>query len=402
MNLANPILLWSLLGLSVPIAIHLLSRKEGRIVKLGSIRHVQETSMQQFKGIKLNELLLLALRCALVFVFCLLLSGIRCAGISTDKWVVVEAGLENDPSVKSMLDSLKKDGYAEHQLQDGFPSIGHDSASHLNYWTLVEQLKLKDLTSAVVLSTNKFENFRSKRILLPPNIKWLAVPVGKIDFSVAFFKLNADSVYVRTGHSSADQTFFTTEKMKSVPQSASIFSRDSVRILIARDDKYGYDRKILMASLKTIQQNFPIVMEVRESNATTALPENCDWIFWLSDSSPSERHSSSMVILRPNSSTKLIDRVDQHNWLLTKSLNEEVALDQNLAVALAHLIIPSEKQQQIAQVNDKRTMPDSMAWSSGFQSTSADAITSNANRPLIICLIVLLLIERIIAYQRNQ
>src|SRR5258706_563824 len=95
MTFANPIFLWSLLGLSIPITIHLLSRKEGKIIRIGSIRHIQETSTQQFKGVKLNEILLLILRCAMIIVFSLLLSGLQCTGIQKEKWVVVERSLEN-------------------------------------------------------------------------------------------------------------------------------------------------------------------------------------------------------------------------------------------------------------------------------------------------------------------
>ena len=66
MQFAQPIFLWALAGLSVPIAIHLLSKKEGKVIRLGSLRHVREKSTQQFKSIRLNEWLLLALRCLIV------------------------------------------------------------------------------------------------------------------------------------------------------------------------------------------------------------------------------------------------------------------------------------------------------------------------------------------------
>jgi len=401
-SLANPILLWSLLGLSVPVAIHLLSRKEGKVIKLGSIRYVHETSTQQFKGIKLNELLLLALRCALILIFCVLLSGLRCTGISNEKWAIVEADLEKNPNLKSVLDSLRKEGYEQHQLRDGFSSTGDDSASRPNYWALAERLGQRNLASAVVLSSNKFENFKGKRILLPPNIKWMAIPVDETNFHAAVIKLNSDSVYVRTGHTGADQTFFTSEKTKFAPKFVSASSPDSVSIVIAADDNYRYDRSLLFASLTAIQKNFPIKMEIRESRSTTALLEKCDWIFWLSDSKPSDKKSRGIIMMRPNSSANLFEQVGQRDWLLTKRLDVGVSLDRNLTIELARLIIPSEQQQEIARTNDKRVMPESMAWSSGIQSVSADIVTSNPDRFLIVCLFVLLLIERLVAHQRNQ
>lgn len=400
MTWSNPILLWSLLGLSVPIAIHLLSRKEGQVIRLGSIRHVQETSTQQFKGIKLNELLLLAVRCTLIFVFCLLLSGLRCTGISNQKWVVVETGFKNDPVVTSAIDSLEKDGYQQHQLCEGFPAIGSDCVSHLNYWELVEQLKEKNLADVVVLSSNRLENFRGKRVSLPSNIKWIAFPSDKIDFPVETVKINNDSLYLRQGHSSTDQTFFTTEKMKTFPAPISASSPDSVHIAIVADDQHNYDRRILMASLSAIQKTFPIRMVVDESKSPVS--ENCDWIFWLPESRTQRKTFASTVSMLPKSSDNLIERTGPKEWIFTERLNEEVALDQGLTVQLAHLIVPSIRQQEIARSNDRRTIPDSLAWSSQYQLPSASVITSEVDRFLIICLLVLLLFERIIAYRRNQ
>ena len=76
MRFVNPLLLWSLAGLVIPLGIHLLSRKEGKVLRLGSLRHVQETSTQQFKGIRLNEIVLLMLRCAMIILLSLL--GVAC------------------------------------------------------------------------------------------------------------------------------------------------------------------------------------------------------------------------------------------------------------------------------------------------------------------------------------
>src|SRR6478609_8113003 len=103
----NPLYLFALAGLAIPIAIHLLSRKEGKVIKLGSVRHVVETSTQQFKGIKLNELVLLALRCTMIIVFSLLLSGLQCTSRSNEKWVIVEKELHGFPNLSSILDSLE-------------------------------------------------------------------------------------------------------------------------------------------------------------------------------------------------------------------------------------------------------------------------------------------------------
>ena len=107
---ANPTFLWALAGLVIPIGIHLLSRKEGKVIRLGSLRHLEETSTQQFKGFRLNELLLLFLRCTLIMILGLLLSGLQFNQSRNERWLVIEKGLEATPDIKATIDSLQKQG----------------------------------------------------------------------------------------------------------------------------------------------------------------------------------------------------------------------------------------------------------------------------------------------------
>ena len=108
---AQPVFLWALAGLAVPIGIHLLSRKEGKVLMMGSLRHLRATSTQQFRGIKLNELVLLVLRCLLIVLFIFLLSGFHFGSEHNRRWLVVEPGLETNLAVKKNMDSLTAQGY---------------------------------------------------------------------------------------------------------------------------------------------------------------------------------------------------------------------------------------------------------------------------------------------------
>src|SRR6478735_938581 len=123
MLLTNPIWLWALSGLSIPIGIHLLSRKEGKVIRIGSLRHLQETNTQQFKGIRLNEIVLLLLRCTLIILFVLLMCGLSFERYSESeaKWVLIEKGLENEREVQIQLDTFQSQGYELRWLAEGFP-----------------------------------------------------------------------------------------------------------------------------------------------------------------------------------------------------------------------------------------------------------------------------------------
>ncbi|NND11568.1 MAG: hypothetical protein HKN96_10170, partial [Flavobacteriaceae bacterium] len=62
MTFLYPSYLWALLGLIVPLAIHLWSKKEGKTIKIGSIKLLSEADSKQSRSIKLNEYWLLLLR----------------------------------------------------------------------------------------------------------------------------------------------------------------------------------------------------------------------------------------------------------------------------------------------------------------------------------------------------
>lgn len=100
MSLLNPIWFWALGALAIPVTIHLLSRKEGKTIRMGSIRFLTETSTSKFSSIRLNEVALLAIRSLLVLVLVVFLAGLILSTIGSAKstpWVLVETELaENE------------------------------------------------------------------------------------------------------------------------------------------------------------------------------------------------------------------------------------------------------------------------------------------------------------------
>src|SRR5688572_16517864 len=102
MYFSNPIWLWALTGIAIPIGIHLLNRKEGKIILIGSLRHLQESPTARFRHIRLNEILLLILRCLLLILIVMLLAGLQLASLNTEnkKWLIVEKGIEKNEKIR--------------------------------------------------------------------------------------------------------------------------------------------------------------------------------------------------------------------------------------------------------------------------------------------------------------
>ncbi len=104
----NPSFLWALLGLAVPVAIHLWSKKEGKTIKVGSIKFLQESDSRKSSSIKLNEFWLLLLRMLLITILVFILAEPRLHYKTENSPItyLVEKSLLSSSEVKNLTDSL--------------------------------------------------------------------------------------------------------------------------------------------------------------------------------------------------------------------------------------------------------------------------------------------------------
>jgi len=79
-------------------------------------------------------------------------------------------------------------------------------------------------------------------------------------------------------------------------------------------------------------------------------------------------------------------------------------LRDNLTVQLATLLLPEENLKDKISANDQRMVSDSLAWGNinDEKKLQASIQYESADSYLIVLLLVLLVIERILAYQKNQ
>ena len=408
MQFANPIFLWALTGLSIPIGIHLLSRKEGKVIRLGSLRHVQETSTQQFRGIRLNEILLLVLRCLLIVLFTFIISGLHWNNFSKQKWLLIEKGLEKHPDLKSIFDSLTREGYESRFLADDFPSLTDSTlVVSTSYWRLMEQLTSKNVSDVVVFAQNRVKNFAGSRAPLPLNVRWISQPLEGQDYTLQSIQITKDSIIKRQGHTNSETTYFTTERVSRQADATNIELLDTIHIAVVADEKYAYDEKIVKAALNAICQFIPITLKLRNVNSSdiSKIADN-EWCLWLSDNDVASTLSK-IIRIHPQSidASDLLVQIKSNNWTITKRLNEEVALKENLTVKLALILIPHKQLESKATKQDRRMVSDSIVWTTtkaDNKSVSAGVITDTANPYLILLFLGLLFVERSVAYKRNQ
>jgi hypothetical protein len=415
MAFSNPIWLWGFSGLLIPLTIHLLSRKEGQVIPIGSLRHLQDANTQQFKSLRLNEILLLILRSSLIVLIVLLLSGLQWKNISQQKWILVEDNIKDQPQAKALADSLKKDGYEVHSLSSGFPTTQNINQQRINYWQLVEELKSKELSNAVIIASAKAESFKGLRIKKSDNIQWITVSEPAHEYLVSAKKNSSDSLNLKVGSLENGNTRHSIIKAKLAKadkyykfknDSVSVTFQDTVNILLAADHEFGYDRKIFLASLKALENFVPAIFQITQEGTDLKNQSGKNsWLIWLSEKESPSTLTKGKIVYKKTLSDKILQQQSADTWALTSRLNQDLALEKNLTLLLSEVLFPSINEWRIADSKDQRIMPEQMMWN---DSTDGESLpVENASllpleKPLIILILFLLAIERLVSYKRNQ
>lgn len=423
MQFANPIWLWGLTGILIPVGIHLLSRKESRIIKIGSIRHLEASHTKQSLNLRLNELLLLAVRCLLIILLALVLSGLHfnIGDVKTERWLLVERGMEKDVEFTSLRDSLQNRGFKVKYLENGFPEINTEKKNgKINYWSLLEELSTIPLEKIVVLSHSYIESFRGKRIAMPGNLTWISLQPSPIQFPAQSIRLAHDSVSVREANSSASETTFKTVNYASNPSehyfksgadSILVDNPDTLTITFVTDPEFKRDEQILVASFQAVGEAVPSVFNIQHIGPDQwSTDRETDWLIWLSRKEfPTSTNTNSILFRELTSTNKNIleqkDVSGRTRWIITKRLNEEVALAEKLPLKLAFTLMSKENTDQTISTRDRRVQPDKVLWSKKETSNNkkAASTTSGHTAQLLVTLIFIsLLAERLIAFRRNQ
>jgi hypothetical protein len=324
------------------------------------------------------------------------------------KWVLVVKGLESKPEIKTQLDNFKKEGYELRWLTDGFPLL-EDSISVSSpklYWQVLEQLKSKEFSDAIVISENRVSGFAGKRPILPSNVRWISVPSEKTDYTLNATSA-ADSAIVRTGYTSAEETFFISEThpATSLNQSVKLNPMDTIRIVIVADNSHRYDKKIIEAALYATRISFPVKMEIINiSPDKINSAGNSDWIIWLTDLAIPKPPSASLIYTKPDLNPEIFVQEKINKWVITKRLNEEIALNENITVQLASILLPTSKIYETARQHDRRMLSDKIAWGDGDapETGKAHLLQQSAESYLLVWLLITLLVERMLSYYRNQ
>lgn len=244
--LLNPAALLALLGLLVPVAIHLWNRRPGREVAVGSLRWLAAGANRRLRNLKPEQLWLLLLRAALLAVLAVAVAGpVWRTALPTSRGVVLlsaeAAGLPALTGMKGTIDSLRRRGYALRWLRAGFPRVsGRDwralaagrpnraadsaaSESATFSWARVQQATNDFPGQPLFVLTNAtLRNFQGSHAPLPAAITWQVLPDTTSTTWLAHAAQVGDTLSLLLGRSKETQTVFRRAKVRQ-PQSGQSF-----------------------------------------------------------------------------------------------------------------------------------------------------------------------------------
>lgn len=327
LNVLNPIWLFSVSAIIIPLIIHLWNVKKGRTLKVGSIRLLGESSRQSAKSLKLNDLLLLFLRCLLLIILAFILAkpfwnSINKAKINST-WVLIEE--ENSKEIyknyKAQIDSLAGLGFDLRYFEPNFKEIKvgdlqinkkdtTNKNNQLSYWSLLNLFndKIPDNTKAILFTGNQLNRLGTKRPEISFQLSWRTItPADSIGtwLENAWFKdsetiianiAESRPMFTRYTHEIYNPTLknsrltldfeqgrarLTYKDSKNKKGNSLLIDTASIKIAIYTDN-FKTDANYLTAAIGAIQTYTSRNIELKQYS-TKNIPTNQNIIFWLSE-----------------------------------------------------------------------------------------------------------------------
>ncbi|MDX1628453.1 MAG: BatA domain-containing protein, partial [Fulvivirga sp.] len=293
MSFVNPGYLFALAGLIVPLAIHLWSRKEGQVVKIGSLQFLPGGDTKKASSIQLNEITLLMLRLLLIALLVLAMAEpLYMREIDANsRAVFIDPSVKNVPWVKTVIDSLKENNENAHWFTPGFPTLTTDSINEDTwYWQLAGDLQDFPAANITVITGNQLAKTVGKRPTLNRTISWIiADNTNKSNEFLVEATLRDDSVNTRFGFSDNESTFFQLKKVAKADfrtkHGIQKLIKDTLYVVIHAEKDFAVEKKYFTKAFETIEDytHWPI-KQLTYQNITQK--DTIDWLVWLGEGSP--------------------------------------------------------------------------------------------------------------------
>ena len=320
-QLLQPIWLFAISGIAIPIIIHLWNNRKGKTLKVGSILLVQESATQQARSFRLTQLFLLMLRCLLIIILSLLIAQpvwkTNLTSVNEKGWLLIEKQKVQEAykNFKPTIDSLISSGYKFHYFNIGFKPdklenalkvIDNGPDQELSYWTLLQELneQVPAELPVYLFTNNQLKRFHGTRPEISMNLNWSTYTSGDTMANklASAYKTSADSLRIISVNSKPTATVYYYEnitgngnnKYKLMHSDGKIFISsisDTAKLEIDTSklnitiytDQFTNDANYLKAAFEAIRQYTQRTINITNIGNVADIKPGTNWLFWLSE-----------------------------------------------------------------------------------------------------------------------
>lgn len=430
MAFLNPLYLWAFLGLAVPVAIHLWSKKEGRTIKVGSIQFLKDSDPKKASSIKLNEIWLLILRMLALTLLIFIIAGpvLKGKGSRSSMIYLVETSLLQQEKIKRMMDTIEPDIQVK-LLAPGFPEYSPDDEvipeNIPDYWLLTRQMNKLNSDSIVVFTSAYSQGLKGKRPLTDQNIKWIQIiPDESVEEPIAAIQKGNEYeiVSVRGDHSGLqiNKVVFSGDKgdlNTNEAEDSIIITHngkqsylplriaDTLKVTLFNDEGMEGQMMYISSSLRAISNYLSTPTKFTILDKEDSVTHEKDLLIWLS-TSPGKETVSPVLIWKPDSlaNTLVAEGKSKNIFHLTQKLNSENIVEEHFPEQLLLILGVNEKLKKEIASYDRRVLPlEEIRPISGTIGGKTEVNNSrDISKYIWLLLLPILILERGLSVYRKQ
>ncbi len=390
MTLLNTTYLFGLLGVILPIIIHLWSRKESKIIKIGSIRFMPKSDTSQSSSICLNEVLLLLIRSMLIGLLCFLLAGVLLEDDKEDRSriTLIDPDYATDGRVIRALDTLKGE---VRFLSSGFQVFNQNDEpeeADKSLWTLVTAANELPADTLLIFSDLSSNEFKGRRAATNKVIQW--INLEPLEPSKYKHRLLGEQ-YEIIGHSDA---LFTSYAVTESANETNGEPWDTLAIQLVYDPEFEQDMLLMKSALLAIEKQAYRTMRIHPIRIDDFEMESSDWLIWLSESEiPS--FGNKTIYYAAKEFNGLLTETSE-GFVLSRRLTSSLILEEDMLGRLFEILIPEKPDNK-----DIRQMPLELVKPIQYAEKTTDVTNKAEAHWLWILFGLLLILERYFSLKRS-
>ena len=432
MSFLNPTYLWTLLGLALPILIHIWNKKEGKTLKVGSIKLLSETDSSQTSSIKINELVLLFIRLILISLvaFILVEPQFKWNTQNAEIVYIIEPSLLLDEKITTIIDNLQTDEPLRFLLP-GFPEAEISTVDTLttkapNYWQLAKDMEQIKADSIVILTKGLLSGIRGMRPEINNKIEWIIIDSEERTKQLIKATQKENQIQLISVHSNSQGLSFKQDNLSqnsnsltlnSLKDSVSfalngkqirlpISNKNPIKILLFYEDSQTNEMHYIEAAFNALSKHLNHTIELTKTDDLENIDQSeYNAIVWLSEK-PAIQTDATLITYKPDKFAQSIIEPGLSNKLyhLTQSLNAENIIEDHLPERLLEALNLNENLNSQISRYDNRIVDrlELLPKKSTLKVSKTGSSNLSISKWLWLILLGILITERIFANYRKQ